>query len=343
MNSACPATISATEFEKLVAQIIRLLGEGGASVEHNAKVVDQDTASWRQIDILVQRQGQELHYECRHHSSPQDVKWIEELIGRKISLRADGMVAVSSSGFTVPAIAKAKMHSIGLLDFRAISHEALSTFPTVFCEWLEFSNMKVHIGSHLPISSHHAFRWVSKLGLSSYEHLERLVHGLRGRVAGGNSLPFWQAMNAIPQRYYESSNRLVSPARLHLSGVVHCYEKTYSIQNALEMNDLIVSNWLANIYTFGVDGCYYIKSIDVERLFIDLMIFKLPKGSALTKIAFFDSGRDKVALSGNISEMRKPPSMFSVEVSHEDKRETLVHRAFQKASVGYAFCEQPAK
>ena len=331
MNSAIPAAISATEFEKLVAQIIRLLGKGGASVEHNAKIVDPDNKKLRQIDILAQKQGQKLHYECRHHASPQDVKWIEELIGRKISLRADEMVAVSSSGFTVPAIAKAEKHSIGLLDFRAISHEVLLTLPSVFCEWLEFSNMKVHIGSHLPISSDLAFRWASRLGLTSYEQLERLVDGFQGRVAVGESFPFWQDMFAAHKRYYEFNNRLVLPKRLHLSGIVRCLDKTHSVRNTLEMNDLIASNWMANLYSFDFDGCYFIKTIDAERLFVDLIMLTLPEGSALTKIAFFHAGTDKVALAGNLRDMRKPPRVFSVEVSHEDKRETFVHRAFQQA------------
>jgi hypothetical protein len=39
--------------------------------------------------------------ECRQHQSPQDVQWIEELIGRRVSLPADSAIAVSSSGFRV--------------------------------------------------------------------------------------------------------------------------------------------------------------------------------------------------------------------------------------------------
>ena len=42
----------------------------------------------------------------------QDVKWIEELIGRKQSLRADSVIAVSSAGFTDGAILKAKAFGI---------------------------------------------------------------------------------------------------------------------------------------------------------------------------------------------------------------------------------------
>jgi hypothetical protein len=60
--------------------------------------------------------------ECRiHNATRQHVTWIEELIGRRISLQAASVVAVSSSGFTKGAKAKAARHGIVLRDFRSLS------------------------------------------------------------------------------------------------------------------------------------------------------------------------------------------------------------------------------
>lgn len=329
MSKAQATSISATEFEKLVAQTVRLLGVDGATVEHNVRVVDPDTGKWRQVDILVQYQNDKRHYECRHHSSPQDVKWIEELIGRKKSLNANEMVAVSSSGFTLPAITKAKVHSIGLLDLRAISHQLLSDLPEVFCEWLVFSNMKIHLGSDIQIRSHHAVPWVSKLRLASYEFLERLVGLTRNEIIVGETFPFCVKLIADRPKLCELNDTLVVAKRLHLSGAVSCNSMIYSVIKSFEVRDLLASNWLANIHSFGVNGCYFVDSSSVRKLFLDSIMLKLPKGSALTKFAVYDSERYPVVFNINIREMRKPQSLYAVEISHEDWRETMVHRAFQ--------------
>ena len=73
---------------------------------------DPDTGSLRQIDGVIRRDGKIVHIECRDHSVPQDVMWIEELIGRRESLEADGVIAVSLSGFGKPALTKAKAKGI---------------------------------------------------------------------------------------------------------------------------------------------------------------------------------------------------------------------------------------
>lgn len=62
------------------------------------------------------------------HKSPQDVKWIEELIGRQVSLRAHAIIAVSSSGFTKGAIAKAKRFGINLRKVDELSSNEIITW-----------------------------------------------------------------------------------------------------------------------------------------------------------------------------------------------------------------------
>jgi hypothetical protein len=59
--------------------------------------------------------------ECRLSRSRQNVKWIEELIGRRQSLSADAVIAVSSSGFTSGAVRKARRYSVMLRDLRKLT------------------------------------------------------------------------------------------------------------------------------------------------------------------------------------------------------------------------------
>jgi hypothetical protein len=109
-------------FEKLIFRIYKLLSNDKAEVSWNEKIPDPDNHSQlRQVDVLIKREGVVTHIECRTHNKPQDVKWIEELIGRKISLNADFMIAVSDSGFTEGAIKKAKRYEIILRNLKELS------------------------------------------------------------------------------------------------------------------------------------------------------------------------------------------------------------------------------
>lgn len=77
-------------FEKQIARIHSLLEQPGSEVTWNDRIVDPDNPSqMRQIDITVRRDSSLTLIECRLHSDPQDVQWIEELIGRRTSLKAD--------------------------------------------------------------------------------------------------------------------------------------------------------------------------------------------------------------------------------------------------------------
>jgi hypothetical protein len=95
-------------FEKQVHRIYELLEGSGAQVTWDEHIPDPDNlAQTRQIDISIRKDGKLIFVECRDHKSRQDVQWIEELIGRRTSLGADSLIAVSSSGFTAGALKKA--------------------------------------------------------------------------------------------------------------------------------------------------------------------------------------------------------------------------------------------
>jgi hypothetical protein len=82
-------TKESDEFEIMIARIHELLEGEDASVEWNEKIPDPDNQEqMRQVDVLIRKNGFTSLIECRLHKEPQNVKWIEELIGRRISLDA---------------------------------------------------------------------------------------------------------------------------------------------------------------------------------------------------------------------------------------------------------------
>lgn len=112
-----------------MSQITTLLEGDKAEVTWNEKIADPDNPSQqRQIDVLVRKDNLKTLIECRLHKAPQDVKWIEELIGRQLSLRAHAIIAVSSSGFTKGAIAKAKQFGINLRNVDELSSNEILTW-----------------------------------------------------------------------------------------------------------------------------------------------------------------------------------------------------------------------
>ena len=118
-----------TQFEQRVSRIHRLLEADGCAVTWNGRIPDPDNpVQSRQVDILIKRGDQTVHAECRSHKNPQDVKWIEELIGRRLSLEADQVIAVSDSGFTEGARRKANRHGIVLRELHLIADVELTSW-----------------------------------------------------------------------------------------------------------------------------------------------------------------------------------------------------------------------
>jgi hypothetical protein len=110
------------KFEQQVERIHQLLEVEGSTVTWNDHIPDPDNPSRpRQIDVSIRRDGALTLIECRIHKDPQDVTWIEELMGRRTSLKADAVIAVSASGFTTTAREKAAAHGIHLRDLAALS------------------------------------------------------------------------------------------------------------------------------------------------------------------------------------------------------------------------------
>lgn len=114
------------KFEIQIKRIQDLIEQPDAEIIWNDRIPDPDNPKQpRQIDISIKRDGALTFIECRIHKVRQDVNWIEELMGRRASLRADALIAVSASGFTEGAILKAKAYGIILRDILSLTEQEI--------------------------------------------------------------------------------------------------------------------------------------------------------------------------------------------------------------------------
>lgn len=140
------------KFEHQIRRIHQLIEQPDSVITWNDRIPDPDNPKQpRQIDITIRRDNKLTLVECRIHKEKQDVKWIEELIGRRASLKGDAVIAVSASGFTEGAILKAKKFGIILRDVVSLTEEEISAWghsTTVTLTFYKYKN--VHIIFKVP-------------------------------------------------------------------------------------------------------------------------------------------------------------------------------------------------
>lgn len=141
--------MSPTDFERQIARILRTLNDKNVNVIWNDKFPDPDNPSQlRQVDISIRDKKRLTIVECRLHQRRQDVKWIEELHGRKVSLNAESIIGVSSSGFTSGAIEKARRLGIFLRSLSALTDEEIATWGSrtkASISYVKFSKIRLCI------------------------------------------------------------------------------------------------------------------------------------------------------------------------------------------------------
>jgi len=137
-------------FEQEIHRLHELVDGSAADVTWNDHIPDPDNPQQpRQIDITIRRDGALTIVECRLHKSRQGVKWIEELIGRRSSLRAASAIAVSASGFTRGAIQKAKSFGIFLRDLKELTTRDIEQWGCLIAMrvyYYEFQNLELSLG-----------------------------------------------------------------------------------------------------------------------------------------------------------------------------------------------------
>ena len=122
-------------FENLVSWIHGCLADK-AQVIPNHGIPDKDSGQVRQVDVAIYLTDEPYTMltivEVRDRVKPVDSSYIEEIGGKRESVRADAAVIVSKSGFTKPALEKAQTLNIRTLTYE----EALQD------SWVDWAMMK---------------------------------------------------------------------------------------------------------------------------------------------------------------------------------------------------------
>lgn len=139
-------------FERQVRHIHELLERTHDSVTWNDHIPDPDNPEQlRQIDVTIRHNGQLTAVECRLSPNRQNVKWIEELMGRRQSLGASAIVGVASAGFTPCAQKKAARYGVRLYDLRRPSDADVANWAqkvSLVLYYYQYSDVCVALGFH---------------------------------------------------------------------------------------------------------------------------------------------------------------------------------------------------
>lgn len=150
-------------FERQIQRLHELIESCGAEVTWNDRIPDPDNPSQqRQIDVTIKRDGALSLVECRLHKNRQDVQWVEELFGRKSSLRATSVIGVSSSGFTHGAVKKAAHLGVFLRDLKELTPAEIESWGVTIAMTAYYYQY-----GDLELSLYFRADSISRLGLST--------------------------------------------------------------------------------------------------------------------------------------------------------------------------------
>jgi hypothetical protein len=281
-----------TDFEKMIARLHGQLEPAGSLVTWNDRIIDPDNPDQtRQIDISIKNQGKVTHVECRIHKAKQDVKWIEELEGRRRSLHIDTIIAVSASGFTRGALIKAHRFGINTMMLEDLSFERLCALSgdtiTVILTHYTFLRLDVtlHIASNAPESEASIVAQVKSNGvenavlkaiqesLDSQELQEEVVYSAQFALA-----------NSIVLANGSTIERILVSYSVQISEVMHTVPlvKEYSLLTANGRDPLAVVE--------SVHGFEVIKSAKGATFTITPSEVALPENTMLGNQPMIDVG-----------------------------------------------------
>lgn len=104
-----------TQLEKFVTKFHEAFCTESTNIETRKKLYANGICC-AEIDILITDKFSsvpiQIAIECRDRKETEGADWIQQIIGRKCDFKFDKYIAVSSSGFSKPAIDLAKRHNI---------------------------------------------------------------------------------------------------------------------------------------------------------------------------------------------------------------------------------------
>jgi len=137
--------------EILVEDLERLLADQSLEIKSPDFIYHEITKKSREVDVSIKGKVGSHQFlivlECRDRKNPQDVIWIEQLVSKRDSLKANKLVAISTGGFTKPAIELAKAKGIELRTFESFNLNELKNWvlPKVNARYLNFKILSVSI------------------------------------------------------------------------------------------------------------------------------------------------------------------------------------------------------
>jgi hypothetical protein len=130
------------DLEELVALIERCLAGQEVEITSPDYISDKITGSRREVDVAIRYTIGSVPVlvivECRDRQGVEDVTWIEQLAQKRNDLNAAKAVAVSSSGFSVPAADKAAFHGIEVRRLQDLDQAAVSS-------WCPLESVKAYL------------------------------------------------------------------------------------------------------------------------------------------------------------------------------------------------------
>lgn len=118
------------------------MAPSGAKVTSPDRITDKVTGELREVDASIRYKLGTcpvlVTIECRDRTSIEDVRWIEQLAEKTRSIGASITVAVTSTGFSEPAIRKAKALGIQTRILKDAAADDL-------VNWLKFHNVQLEM------------------------------------------------------------------------------------------------------------------------------------------------------------------------------------------------------
>jgi hypothetical protein len=115
------------QFQQLITYVTGQLAPLGASVRESVELEEQGVPRpiKREVDVLIELDAGlspvRVGIECRDRGRLDDIQWVDGLIGKYANLPVNQVIAVSSSGFSETARAKAELNNIRLMSLEEAS------------------------------------------------------------------------------------------------------------------------------------------------------------------------------------------------------------------------------
>lgn len=126
--------------ELVLKELESLTLRNQAEIKSPDYIIDVVTGINREVDISIRHKIGTHEFltviECRDRKGKEDVTWIEQIVTKTKDIKANKVLAVSTSGFTNPAKEKAKHENIILRTLRDFKAEEI-------IEWNELNIIKI--------------------------------------------------------------------------------------------------------------------------------------------------------------------------------------------------------